>query len=98
MRSPVSGARNYIARLDAATGAADSFNANSFVYSIAVKSDGKILAGGGFTNIRGQTRSRFGPTLERHRRVLEADRYAINRYLDARRRSSRAISAEQSNR
>ena len=40
---------------------ADSFdpNANSVVYSIAVQADGKILAGGDFTSIGGQTRSLF---------------------------------------
>ena len=45
--------RNRIARLDAVTGAADSFdpNANSVVYSIAVQADGKILAGGLFTTL-----------------------------------------------
>ena len=48
--------RNRIARLDATTGAADSFhpNANAVVYSIAVQADGKILAGGAFTGISGQ--------------------------------------------
>ena len=42
--------RNRIARLDATTGLADSFNpnANNDVYSIAVQADGKILAGGDF--------------------------------------------------
>src|SRR6266403_557477 len=42
--------RNNIARLDATTGLADSFNpnANSTVDSIAVQADGKILAGGFF--------------------------------------------------
>src|SRR5438105_9424893 len=51
--------RNFIARLDATTGLADSFdpNANNFVFSIAVQADGKILAGGLFTNIGGQTRN-----------------------------------------
>ena len=51
--------RNYIARLDATTGLADSFNpdANNVVESIAVQADGKILAGGGFTSIGGQTRN-----------------------------------------
>ncbi|HEX7518067.1 MAG TPA: hypothetical protein VF345_12390 [Chthoniobacterales bacterium] len=51
--------RNRIARLDATTGLADSFdpNANSDVLSIAVQADGKILAGGTFNNIGGQTRS-----------------------------------------
>src|SRR5436853_6697134 len=45
--------RNRIARLDATTGLADSFdpNANGFVYSIAVEADGKILAGGDFTTL-----------------------------------------------
>ena len=51
--------RNGIARLDAATGLADSFNpnANATVNAIAVQADGKILAGGAFTNIGGQTRN-----------------------------------------
>src|SRR5207237_413578 len=46
-------------RLDATTGLADSFdpNANGPVDSIAVQADGKILAGGEFNNIGGQTRS-----------------------------------------
>jgi uncharacterized delta-60 repeat protein len=57
-------ARNYIARLDATTGLADSFNpnANGVVFSIAVQADGKILAGGGFNganSIGGQTRNRI---------------------------------------
>ena len=53
--------RNRIARLDATTGLADSFdpNANDAVYSIAVQSDGKILAGGAFTSIGGQTRNQI---------------------------------------
>jgi uncharacterized delta-60 repeat protein len=53
--------RNHIARLDPATGLADSFdpNASGVVYSIAVQSDGKILAGGGFQSIGGQTRNRI---------------------------------------
>jgi hypothetical protein len=53
--------RNNIARLNATTGLADSFdpNANSTVYSIAVQADGKILAGGPFTSIGGQTRNLF---------------------------------------
>ena len=43
--------RNRIARLDATTGLADSFDpdANSIVDSIAVQADGKILAGGVFS-------------------------------------------------
>ena len=53
--------RNLIARLDAMTGLADSFNpnANNDVYSIVVQADGKILAGGDFTNIGGQARNRI---------------------------------------
>jgi uncharacterized delta-60 repeat protein len=45
--------RNRIARLDAATGLADSFdpNANADVFAIEVQSDGKILAGGDFTTL-----------------------------------------------
>ena len=59
--------RNRIARLDAATGLADSFNpdANARVYTIAVQADGKILAGGIFGNIAGQVRrsmARLDPT------------------------------------
>ena len=57
--------RNYIARLDPTTGLADSFDpkANSlgYVYSVAVKADGKILAGGAFTTLApngGATRTR----------------------------------------
>ena len=51
--------RNYIARLDAMTGAADSFdpNASNPVFSIAVQPDGKILVGGHFSAIGGQTRN-----------------------------------------
>ena len=51
--------RNRIARLEATTGLADSFdpNANFLVFTIAVQPDGKILAGGDFTTIGGQTRN-----------------------------------------
>ncbi|MEO7297470.1 MAG: delta-60 repeat domain-containing protein [Verrucomicrobiota bacterium] len=51
--------RNSIARLDATTGLADSFNpsADNIVRSIAVQTDGKILVGGDFSNIGGQTRN-----------------------------------------
>jgi uncharacterized delta-60 repeat protein len=51
--------RNYIARLDPVTGAADSFNpnANRAVDKIVVRADGKILVGGAFTTIGGQTRN-----------------------------------------
>ena len=53
--------RNRIARLDATTGLADSFNpnANDDVHAIAVQADGKILAGGFFASIGGQTRNRI---------------------------------------
>ncbi len=55
--------RNGIARLDAITGVPDSFDANAsngaFVFSTAVQADGKILAGGIFGNIGGQTRNSF---------------------------------------
>src|SRR5439155_14998704 len=51
--------RNHIARLDATTGLADSFdpNANDLVLSIGVQADGKILVCGLFTSIGGQTRN-----------------------------------------
>jgi uncharacterized delta-60 repeat protein len=56
--------RNRIARLDPTTGLADSFDPNAqhdlflpSVVSIAVQADGKILAGGQFTSIGGQTRN-----------------------------------------
>ncbi len=57
-------ARNRIARLDATTGLADSFNpnANNTVSAIAVQADGKILAGGSFSganSIGGQARNRI---------------------------------------
>ena len=55
--------RNRIARLDATTGLADSFDPNAnpafLVSSIAVQADGKILAGGNFTSIGGQPRNRI---------------------------------------
>ena len=54
--APIGGQlRNYIARLDPTTGLADSFNpnANNTLFTIAVQADGKILAGGNFTNIGG---------------------------------------------
>src|SRR5436190_1980755 len=59
--------RNNIARLDPATGLADSFNpnANGFIVTIAVQADGKILAGGLFSSIGGQARHnivRLDPT------------------------------------
>ena len=59
--------RNRIARVDPATGLADSFNPSATVQvqSIAVQADGKILAGGFFTSIGGQARNyiaRLDPT------------------------------------
>jgi hypothetical protein len=40
----------------------DDFNpgANGLVYSLAVQAGGKILVGGGFTTLAGQTRNRIG--------------------------------------
>ena len=64
--------RNFIARLDATTGLADSFNptANGSVLAIAVQADGKILAGGGFTTLS----PNGGATVTRnHIGRLEAD-------------------------
>src|SRR5437016_7388755 len=51
--------RTHSAPLEATSGLADSFdpNANNEVDAIAVQADGKILAGGLFTNIGGQTRN-----------------------------------------
>jgi uncharacterized delta-60 repeat protein len=60
-------ARDFIARLDPTTGAADSWdpNPNDAVLALAVQPDGKVLAGGGFENIGGQPRNniaRLDPT------------------------------------
>src|ERR1700693_2331751 len=51
--------RNYIARLnpDGTLDTAFNPNANGNVLSIAVQGDGKILAGGGFSSIGGETRN-----------------------------------------
>ncbi len=51
--------RNHIARLDATTGLADSFDPNisSDVLSMALQADGKILAGGNFETAGGQPRA-----------------------------------------
>src|SRR5438874_4125607 len=53
--------RMRIARLDAATGAPDSFNPNVTgglaVFAVAVQADGKILVGGDFALVGGQTRN-----------------------------------------
>jgi uncharacterized delta-60 repeat protein len=53
--------RNHIARLDGATGLADSFNPNAdfAVRALAVQADGKVVVGGVFTNIGGQPRNRI---------------------------------------
>jgi uncharacterized delta-60 repeat protein len=53
--------RNYIGRLDATTGLADSFdpNASFAVWAIALQADGKILVGGSFSSVGGQTRNRI---------------------------------------
>ena len=63
--SPNGGAaitRNHIARLnpDGTLDTAFNPNGNDSVYSIAVQADGKILAGGQFTSIGGQTRNHIG--------------------------------------
>jgi hypothetical protein len=52
--------RNRMARLDPVTGNADSFdpNADDHVMSIVLQPDGKILVGGYFTTIGGQSRNR----------------------------------------
>ena len=64
--------RNRIARLDATTGLADSFdpNANNFVIAIAVQADGKILVGGNFTTLAPE---REAPATRNHIARLEAD-------------------------
>jgi uncharacterized delta-60 repeat protein len=51
--------RNYLARLDATAGAADSWNPdpNNDVLSITVQANGSVLLGGGFTSIGGQPRN-----------------------------------------
>src|SRR5439155_786683 len=51
--------RNRIARLDATTGSADSFdpNVNSTVFVITTEANDKILVGGSFTDTGGQTRN-----------------------------------------
>src|SRR5438552_1978087 len=53
--------RNHIARLnpDGTLDTAFNPNANDIVYTIAVQPDGRILAGGLFTNIGGQVRNRI---------------------------------------
>ncbi len=56
--------RNNIARLDAVTGLADSWDPNASVglqgvYSMAVQADGKIVVGYGGDTIGGQTRNRI---------------------------------------
>lgn len=53
--------RNYVARLDPTTGLADSFdpNADNPVFSLGLAADGKVLAGGAFTNVGGLLRNRI---------------------------------------
>src|SRR5258708_23407557 len=61
--------RNRLARLEATTGVAESFdpsaggggfpNLTTSVEAIALQADGKILVGGSFTNIGGQPRNNF---------------------------------------
>jgi uncharacterized delta-60 repeat protein len=53
--------RNYVARLNPATGLADSFNPNADgpVTCFAAQPDGKILIGGVFNHVSGQTRHRM---------------------------------------
>lgn len=65
--------RNYIARLDPATGLADSFNPapNGAVRSIALQNNGSILIGGSFTTLR----ANGGVTITRNHiaRLVESD-------------------------
>ncbi|MEG4944954.1 DUF4347 domain-containing protein, partial [Microcoleus sp. F4-D5] len=52
--------RDYIAKLNPTTGAADTTfnpNANDWVRAIAIDSSGHLIVGGNFTNIGGQTRN-----------------------------------------
>src|ERR1700704_5507456 len=53
--------RNHIARLnpDGTLDTAFNPNADNTVFAIAVQGDGKVLAGGLFANISGQTRNRI---------------------------------------
>jgi uncharacterized delta-60 repeat protein len=53
--------RDFIARLEPTTGLADSFDPSprSFVHSIVVQADGKILVGGSFNFIGGKRRNRI---------------------------------------
>ena len=55
--------RNHIARLDATTGLADSFNPNAdgSLYAIAVQADGKILAGGFISPASADSRATASP-------------------------------------
>ena len=73
--------RNKIARLDPATGLADSFdpNANTLaVNSIAVQADGKVLAGGSFTAFS----PNGGPTVTRNRIARLENDGTLDRTLD----------------
>ncbi len=73
--------RNYIARLDPVTGAADSWNpsANEEVSAILVQPDGKILVAGsfsGFNSIGGAESQWHGAARSNHRpgRLLQSKR------------------------
>ena len=72
--------RNYIARLDATTGVADSFdpNANSRVYSIAVQADGKILVGGSFHATHRRTAAQQHRPARCHHRIGGSDPFNPN--------------------
>src|SRR2546430_1906908 len=57
--------RNLFARIDGATGAADSFQPNPYqiVYAITVQNDGKIVVGGDFGVIGAETRNHIARLL-----------------------------------
>ena len=77
--------RNRIARLDATTGLADSFdpNANNEIDSIAVQADGKIVAGGQFGTIGGQTRNNIARLESDGRLDQTLDLSTIGTYVPA---------------
>jgi hypothetical protein len=76
--------RNYITRLDATTGLADSFNpgASDYVYAIAVQADGKILVGGAFQGIGGHFRYYFA-RLEATTGLADSFSTGMNNYVYA---------------
>ena len=65
-----------IARLDPTTGLADSFNpnANERIYSITVQADGKILVGGVFTSIGGDSQPYCPARCHRSARFVRPER------------------------